>query len=239
MAARHEGEILTEFTALLALPNLASDSANIERNAEAIRAMLERRGISARLLRVPGAPPLVIGDVAARARRAHPRVLRALRRPARRHRELERIAVDPGAARPGGARHRARGRSHARSRPEARIWARSAGDDKAPIIAMLAALDAMREKKRAPEFALRLVFEGEEEAGSPHLATYLERVPECCVPTPGSCATARCTRAGAQSWRSAHAASPASRSRSTARSRACTTATTATGCPIPPRGSRA
>ena len=54
--------------------------------------------------------------------------------------------------------------------PEWRLFARSAGDDKAPIIAMLAALDALRSANAKPSVNLRFVFEGEEEAGSPHLA---------------------------------------------------------------------
>ena len=57
--------------------------------------------------------------------------------------------------------------------PEWRLYARSAGDDKAPVIAMLAALDALRAMKIARSVNLRFVFEGEEEAGSPHLAAYL------------------------------------------------------------------
>jgi acetylornithine deacetylase/succinyl-diaminopimelate desuccinylase-like protein len=62
--------------------------------------------------------------------------------------------------------------------PESRIYARSASDDKAPIIAMLAALDALRAASIRPSVNLRFVFEGEEEAGSPHLASYLEKFPE-------------------------------------------------------------
>src|SRR5436853_842506 len=38
----HEREILAEFADLLSIPNLASDSANIQRNADAIRAMCEK-----------------------------------------------------------------------------------------------------------------------------------------------------------------------------------------------------
>src|SRR5436190_1924627 len=41
---RNEGGILTEFTELLALPNLATDSAGIRRNAAQLLAMLGRRG---------------------------------------------------------------------------------------------------------------------------------------------------------------------------------------------------
>ena len=39
----HESEILKEFTSLLAIPNVASDTANIQRNAETLVAMLKRR----------------------------------------------------------------------------------------------------------------------------------------------------------------------------------------------------
>ena len=46
----HEVEILNEFRDLLAIPNLASDSANIRRNAAAISAMLQRRGANVRLI---------------------------------------------------------------------------------------------------------------------------------------------------------------------------------------------
>jgi acetylornithine deacetylase/succinyl-diaminopimelate desuccinylase-like protein len=52
---------------------------------------------------------------------------------------------------------------------DGRIYARSAGDDKASIIAILAALDALRSAKLQPSVNLKIFFEGEEEAGSPHL----------------------------------------------------------------------
>jgi len=56
---------------------------------------------------------------------------------------------------------------------EWRIYARAAGDDKAPIMALAAALDAIRENKIAPRSNIKFVFEGEEEAGSPHLQKIL------------------------------------------------------------------
>ncbi|MEJ2086874.1 MAG: M20/M25/M40 family metallo-hydrolase, partial [Acidobacteriota bacterium] len=57
--------------------------------------------------------------------------------------------------------------------PEWRLYARSAGDDKAPAAAILAALDALASLEIAPSSNLVLLFEGEEEAGSPHLEQYL------------------------------------------------------------------
>jgi len=52
----------------------------------------------------------------------------------------------------------------------ARIYARSASDDKGPIVAMLAALDALDAAKIPLSANLKFFLEGEEEAGSPHLA---------------------------------------------------------------------
>ena len=37
---QHEAEIVRELTTLVAIPNLASDAANIRRNADALRSML-------------------------------------------------------------------------------------------------------------------------------------------------------------------------------------------------------
>ena len=52
----NEVAILRELTDLLAIPNLASDDANIRRNAAHIRGLLERRGIRTQLLEYGGPP---------------------------------------------------------------------------------------------------------------------------------------------------------------------------------------
>src|SRR5437588_149082 len=62
-SAKHQHEIVAEFVDLLALPNLASDRGNIERNADAIRALCEKRGLTLRLLLLEGAPPIVVADL--------------------------------------------------------------------------------------------------------------------------------------------------------------------------------
>src|SRR3954449_5117572 len=63
--------ILTEFSAFLGIPNLASDEPNIARNAAAIRAMFEKRGVTTRLLTLDNAPPIVVVDVPARGAKKH------------------------------------------------------------------------------------------------------------------------------------------------------------------------
>ncbi|HKJ16600.1 MAG TPA: M20/M25/M40 family metallo-hydrolase, partial [Xanthomonadales bacterium] len=57
--------------------------------------------------------------------------------------------------------------------PEWRLFGRSTGDDKAPVIALLAALDALEELGQSPSVNLKVFLEGEEEAGSPHLKEVL------------------------------------------------------------------
>src|SRR5437016_5350719 len=59
----NERAILKEFTDLLALPNLERDADNIRRNAAAVSAILEKRGVQTRLLETPGAPPVVYGEI--------------------------------------------------------------------------------------------------------------------------------------------------------------------------------
>src|SRR3712207_1606726 len=59
----HEAAIVRELADLLAIPNVASDSANIRANARHLVAMLERRGVRARLLESPGSPPAVYGEL--------------------------------------------------------------------------------------------------------------------------------------------------------------------------------
>src|SRR6185503_11669117 len=59
--------------------------------------------------------------------------------------------------------------------PEARLYARSAGDDKASILAILGAIDAMSAARVPRSVNLKVFFEGEEEAGSGHLRQILEK----------------------------------------------------------------
>jgi acetylornithine deacetylase/succinyl-diaminopimelate desuccinylase-like protein len=171
--ARHERDVLNEFVQLLALPNVARDTANIGRNAAAIAAMFERRGAAVRLLTIEGAPPIVVADLPARG----------ATRTIAFYAHYDGQPVDPAQWKSAPwtpVMRDANGNDvdwqHAAALdPEWRLYARSAGDDKAPIVAMAAALDALRDTKRTPAVNLRFVFEGEEEAGSPHLAAYLAK----------------------------------------------------------------
>src|ERR1051326_7122001 len=173
--AAHEGQILAEFSELLSIPNLASDSQNIQRNADTIRAMCEKRGLTTRVLTLAGAPPVVVADLAA----PNPRRTIAF------YAHYDGQPVDPAQWKSEPWKPVMRDNAgmdvdwHNTKTvdPEWRLFARSAGDDKAAVIAMLAALDAIHELKLKPAVNLRFFFEGEEEAGSPHLTDYLKKYP--------------------------------------------------------------
>ena len=174
--AQHEREILGEFAEWLKIPNLASDGPNIERNAEALRPMCEKRGLAVQVLRLEGVPPLLVADLRV------PEATRTIAfyahydgQPV----DAARWKSDPWRPVMRDAAGKDVDWEKAKTiDPEWRLYARAAGDDKAPIVAMLAALDAMRAAKVKPSVNLRFVFEGEEEAGSPHLAAYLEKYAE-------------------------------------------------------------
>jgi len=178
--AQHERDILTEFSELLAIPNVASDLPNIERNAAVIRMMCEKRGLAVQALTLQGVPPLIVADLRVpEAKRTIAFYAHYDGQPV----DATRWRSDPWKPVMRDAQGKdVDWRSAKAIDPEWRLFARSAGDDKNAIVGMLAALDSMRAAARAPSVNLRFVFEGEEEAGSPHLAQFLTKYPEVLRP---------------------------------------------------------
>jgi acetylornithine deacetylase/succinyl-diaminopimelate desuccinylase-like protein len=173
----HEAPLVREFAELLAIPNLASDGANIARNAEHIAAMMRRRGLRARLLDGRGGPPPVYGELAVPGARRTVLIYA--------HYDGQPVDATAWASPPWtpvlrdgpleeGGREVPLDALPSSVPGEWRLYARSAGDDKAPVIGVLAALDALKATGRAPTVNLKLFLEGEEEAGSPHMADVLE-----------------------------------------------------------------
>ena len=167
----HETEIINEFIDFLSIPNVASDTVNINRNAEKLMEMMKRRGIDARLLKGDG-PPAVYGELKS------PKAVHTIGFYA----HYDGQPVDPSKWATDPFKPTLRDRSieeggqvipfpktGAKLGPESRLYARSASDDKGPIIAMLAAIDALKASNIPLTANLKFLFDGEEEAGSPHL----------------------------------------------------------------------
>ncbi len=173
--------ILAEYLELLTIPNVASNRADIRRNADHIVAMMARRGLNPRLLESEDGtvPPLIYGEwLVPGARRTL--VLYA-------HYDGQPVTPEDWTVTPPFEPRLFAGAAQAGDpalplptdsaaiRDDMRIYGRAASDDKAGVMAILAAVDALRAEGRAPGFNLKIVFEGEEEAGSPNLVALLQR----------------------------------------------------------------
>jgi acetylornithine deacetylase/succinyl-diaminopimelate desuccinylase-like protein len=155
----NEPQILKEFTTLLAIPNVASDTQNIRRNAVLIVEMMKQRGLNPRLLEGanPNTPPAVYGE---------------WNTPGAQRTILVYAHYDGQPTDPKQWTETAPWEPVFRS---GRIYARSASDDKAGVMAILTAFSALKDKGVALTSNIKFFFEGEEEAGSPHLGEIIER----------------------------------------------------------------
>lgn len=173
----HGAQILLDYVELLSIPNTPADPENLARNAEEIRGRLAARGVKAELWLSEEAPPIVFGrlDVPGAKRTIGVYV----------HYDGQPVDEDRWTHPPfeptlytraleAGGEPRPFPRPGEPIDPEWRIYGRSAGDDKAPLPAIFAALDALREGGLRPTSNLLFFFEGEEEQGSDHLAQYID-----------------------------------------------------------------
>ncbi len=168
--------IVREFADLLSLPNDAADNANINANAAAIAAQFADRGFRMELLRHGNAPPLIYGRRDVRgAKRTIAIYVHYDGQPTEdanwTHPPFQPTLYTDAIS--NGGRRLALPADGARISPEWRLYARSASDDKAPIAALLAALDALKTVSLDLSSNIVLVFDGEEERGSASLDDYL------------------------------------------------------------------
>lgn len=171
-------EILAEFKDLLSIPNHASDLPNIERNAAKLMKMFGDRGFAMQLLQEPGAPPVVYGEYK----------VRNATRTLCFYAHYDGQPVDPSLWKIDAFKPELYDKSmYNNGKPipmpkanepineEWRLYGRSASDDKAPIVAMMAAIDALKAASIAYTSNIKLFFDGEEESSSPHIETYMKK----------------------------------------------------------------
>ena len=175
--ADREAQIVEDFIGLLSIPNVASNLPDLERNADRIVGLLERRGFSTQRLNaggapyvyaelsVPGAAETILiyahfdGQPVQEEEWAHPPFSPAL--------------LD--APLPAGGKPVDLEQVDGRLDPEWRLYARSAGDDKMPVIALVHALDALAANHIPLSVNLKLLLDGEEERGSPTVGKIIDR----------------------------------------------------------------
>lgn len=179
---QHEKEMIREYFDLLSIPNHAMDKVNIDRNAVLIESMLKKRGIKTRLLEsnTQGTPKAVYGEAnvpdaeltivfyahydgqPVTPEKWHPSIKPY--QPLLLNRSIEQggkpIAFPTGAQ---------------ALDPEWRISCRSSSDDKAGVMTIINAYDALVKSGIKMKHNIKFFFEGEEEIGSLHLGEILEK----------------------------------------------------------------
>ncbi|MFN5134337.1 MAG: M20/M25/M40 family metallo-hydrolase [Chitinophagaceae bacterium] len=179
---KNQHTILNEFVSFLAIPNVTNDSVNIRRNADFIMSAMTQRGIQNVQLLLPTtskAFPSVYGEMMTPGATqtiifyAHydgqpvipSQWLKGLApfTPVLTNESLEKggsIINFPPATTSYDLQNR--------------IYARGASDDKAGVMAILNAYDAIIKSGMKPTVNIKFFFEGEEEAGSDHLHEILQ-----------------------------------------------------------------
>ncbi len=175
-----EKVILQDFMELLAMPNIPDNQDDMDLNVEHISTLLEARGFSTRRLQAGGSPYIY-------AELMHPAASETLLLYA--HYDGQPVQVENWAYPPFtptllDATLQDEGQPvdveafTGSFDPEWRLYARSAGDDKMPIIALLHTLDALEENDIELSVNLKILFDGEEERGSPTLGNIIDSYPE-------------------------------------------------------------
>ena len=173
--------VVAELAELLAIPNIAADRPNILRNIAFLEKAFARRGFTTRRLETPGNPLFF-------AERATPGATTTTLLYA----HVDGQPVDPAAWKQDSpfTPVMRTGRLDAggalvsdwwlrdRFDDDWRLFARSSSDDKGPIVATLAALDALAAAGLQPSTHLKVIVDAEEEASSPSLVPAVKQYRE-------------------------------------------------------------
>lgn len=174
--SKNDQKMMEEYVQFLTIPNVSTDTVNIRKNAAFIMQMMERRNIKATLLegKTPGVTPAVFGEVitpgASRTIGFYAHYDGQPVNPKQWHAGLEPFTpVLITAPLESGGKIIGPYKAGDAVNPEWRISGRGAADDKAGVMAILNAYDALVKTGQQLQVNIKFLFEGEEEVGSIHL----------------------------------------------------------------------
>lgn len=171
----NEAAIVGELSDLTALPSVAADPAGLLATADHLEAQLKARGLTVKRLSTgEGRPPVIYGELKTKGAKRTV-VFYA-------HYDGQPVTPSQWASDPFQPVIRTGlvdtppvdWRKATRIEPEWRLFGRAASDDKASIVAALAALDALKASGRKPSINIKIFWEGQEEAGSTDLASVIK-----------------------------------------------------------------
>ncbi|MFC2157035.1 M20/M25/M40 family metallo-hydrolase [Acidobacteriota bacterium] len=177
----NEHSIIKQYFNLLSIPNVSSDRTNVRKNAEYIKQMFEKRGVKITIMETAG-NPVIYGELFV------PGATQTLMfyvhydgQPVDPSKWIDHEPFTP-VLRPGKMLS---GTDRPKPIPfppdgmkfeeDWRIYARSTSDDKAPLISIVTALDALKAANIPLKNNIKFIFEGEEEAGSINLGPFLKK----------------------------------------------------------------
>lgn len=167
---------MEEYVRFLSIPNVSTDTVNIHKNAAFIQDMMLRRGIKAELLTgtTAGVTPAVFGEIKTPgAKRTIGFYAHYDGQPVNPKQWFE--GLEPfkpvliTAPLESGGKIMGPYKSGDAINPDWRIAGRGAADDKAGVMAILNAYDALVKTGKRLKVNVKFLFEGEEEVGSIHL----------------------------------------------------------------------
>ena len=174
--AANEKRIIEDFSALLSLPNVADNIDDMHRNADHIEALLVDRGFSIQRL-VAGGAPYIYAEMNV------PNAVETVMIYA--HFDGQPVQEENWAYPPfsptlldgtlqAGAQPVDLDSHEGPLDPEWRLYGRSAGDDKMPVVAIVHTLDAMAANNIPLSVNIKLFLDGEEEQGSPTVGRIID-----------------------------------------------------------------
>lgn len=155
---RHAQTYIAALQRLVRQPSISAQGIGLEACAALVAEMLQEIGAQVQVLRLPGAAPLVYGEI----KGTSPKTLLIYE-----HYDVQ--PPDPleeWICDPFGAEVR-----------DGKIYGRGAADTKGNLVARMCAVQALREVTGRVPLRVKFLVEGEEEIGSPHLRQYAQAHP--------------------------------------------------------------
>lgn len=151
----HAASYLDELKELVRLPTVSAHGRAIGETADVVLARAKRAGVAAEALSVDGGPPTIVGETGTGARTL--------------------LVYDHYDVQPPDPENEWRTPPFEPTERDGTLYGRGVSDNKGNLMARLQAIEAYRATMGELPLRIRVLFEGEEEIGSEHLAAFVSR----------------------------------------------------------------
>ncbi len=150
----HEDRFLDQLKELCSQPSIAAQGVGMTETAQHVLSLVQALGADARLIEVPGGPPVVYGEIGEGERTL--------------------IIYDHYDVQPPEPLELWESEPFSPQVREGFLYCRGVADNKGDLVSRLQAIEAYLATKGKLPLRIKFVFEGEEEVGSPHLDAFVD-----------------------------------------------------------------